>query len=207
MKGLILLAALVSAAPAFGQVSLPALHDVTGVAAYDVLNIRAEPKASAALLGSLPPDHTGIEVVALSPDGKWGLVNTGETSGWASMAYLARRPEAEWFAMQNALHCSGTEPFWGAGFDAGMTNAVQFSSPDSPKQTFDLISVWPGETWRPVAGLTFAAADATGMAVIRAEACSDGMSDRTYGLSVDLFLTRNMGGDSHPLRGCCSLVP
>ena len=207
MKGLILCAALGFAGPALGQEALPALHDVTGVAADDVLNIRAEPGAGAALLASLSPDQTGVEVVALSPEGKWGLVNTNEASGWASMAYLARRPGKDWFAMQDALKCSWTEPFWGAGIDAGMANAVQFSTPERPEQTLGMISVWPGEPWRPVAGLTFAAADATGMAVIRAETCSDGMSDRAFGLSIDLFVTRNMGGDSLALRGCCTIAP
>ena len=202
-----LLAGLLLAGPAFGEAAFPALHDVKGVAANDVLNIRAEPDAGAAILGGFAPDQTGVEVVALSPDGKWGLVTTGEASGWAAMAYLDRRPGADWHAMQGALNCFGTEPFWSAGIDARMANRVQFSTPETVDQTLDLVSVWTGDSWHPVAGMTFATQDASGMAVVRADACSDGMSDRSYGLSVDFFLTQGGGQDSRALRGCCTLAP
>ena len=57
----------------------PALHDVTGVASDDVLNIRESPDAGSAIVGSLAPDATGVEVVAVT--GGWAVVNTSEASG------------------------------------------------------------------------------------------------------------------------------
>ena len=94
-----------------------------------------------------------------------------------------------------------------AGIDARMANHLQFSTPDAADLGLDLISVWSGEDWHPVAGMTFAADEASGMAVIRAEACSDGMSDRAFGLAIDLFLSGKGGADSRALRGCCALAP
>lgn len=63
--------------PALAQDIYPALHDVTGVAADDVLNIRSEPSASSPIIGTFSPFETDVEVVALSPDGGWGRVNAG----------------------------------------------------------------------------------------------------------------------------------
>lgn len=54
-----------AAGPAAAQ-DLPAVYDVAGVAADDVLNVRAEPSAEAPVLRTLAPDAGGIEVVALS---------------------------------------------------------------------------------------------------------------------------------------------
>lgn len=201
------LALMLCAAPVGAETALPALYDVAGVAANDVLNIRTAPGSKSPIVGSLAPDATGAEVVALSPDGKWGQVNAGEGAGWVAMAYLAPQPRAPWYDMQGPLACFGTEPFWSAGIDARMTNRLQFVTPDEADLDLDLISVWTGEDWHPVAGMTFAKADATGMAVIRAEACSDGMSDRAFGLAIDLFLTRDKAGDSRTLQGCCSIAP
>lgn len=59
-----------------------ALHDVTGVAANDVLNIRENPDAASPVIGTLAPDATGVEVILV--DDGWALVNAGERSGYAS---------------------------------------------------------------------------------------------------------------------------
>ena len=72
---LLLALALPSGAAAKG---LPALHDVTGVAADDVLNVRARPDASAPVLGALTPDATGVEVVADAI--RSAVVSTGSTT-------------------------------------------------------------------------------------------------------------------------------
>jgi uncharacterized membrane protein len=41
--------------------------------------------------------------------------------------------------------------------------------------------------------------------VIRREICSDGMSDRVYGMSVDLGIDGGTGGPAL-LAGCCTLA-
>lgn len=189
------------------ETALPALHDVTGVAANDVLNLRQHPDAGSALVGSLAPDQRGVEVVGLSADGKWAQISQGESAGWASMRFLTTQGRPDWFEMQGALACSGTEPFWGATVDPMQSNQVVISSPDSDERRLDIAALWPGDRWRPVVGMTLDGATATGMAVVRAEACSDGMSDLAYGLSVDLFLNQTQGSDSSALRGCCTLAP
>ncbi|MGR3466510.1 MAG: SH3 domain-containing protein, partial [Shimia sp.] len=71
---------------------LPALFDVTGVRADDVLNIRTEPTARAPIIGSFAPDETAIEVLERSPSGTWGRVRYGEQMGWSSLRFLERRP-------------------------------------------------------------------------------------------------------------------
>src|SRR6056297_2028202 len=92
LRAAVLLLAL--AAPASATVEAwPALYDVAGVSEGDVLNIRAEPSASSEIIGELDPDETAVEVMEMSRDGNWGRVNTDERSGWASLAFLDRRPD------------------------------------------------------------------------------------------------------------------
>ena len=46
---------------------------------------------------------------------------------------------------------------------------------------------------------------ATATAVVRRQACSDGMSDRAYGLSAEVLIG---GAESRVLlSGCCSIAP
>lgn len=194
MRGIAL--ALMLAGPA-GAESLPGLFRVTGVAAGDVLNIRAEPSAGAAILGSLPPDAAGVEVVA-EQDG-WGLVSTGEGAGWVKLSFLARQPGADWFALTQPLRCLGTEPFWSLGVEPATRVAV-FSTPDAGDAFTTLTTLWPGEDWRQEAA--FALPD--GFATLTGGQCSDGMSDRVFGIAIKLY---RMGDAPAVLQGCCSLVP
>ena len=64
----------------------PLFHNVTGVAANDVLNVRASPSAGTPILHFLPPDAHWVEVVEVQ--GNWGRINFGEGSGWASLRFL-----------------------------------------------------------------------------------------------------------------------
>lgn len=173
----------------------PALANVTGVAASDVLNIRAEPDAGAAIIGTLRPDATGVEVISVT--GGWALVNTGEGSGYASMRFLNPDAGPAWHALNRPLSCSGTEPFWSLDIDPAAGN-VRFGSPSAGWQ--DRISqTWPGSDFAPSAAIAIP----DGMAVMQPAACSDGMSDRAYGIAIDLFLT---GPSASRLAGCCSLA-
>jgi hypothetical protein len=89
----------------------PAIHDVTGVAADDVLNIRERPDASSPIVGQLAPDAT-VEVIRPNERLTWGLVNAGERTGWVSLRYLQRRPGQWDGAFPEIASCFGTEPFW-----------------------------------------------------------------------------------------------
>ncbi|MCC1481586.1 COG3650 family protein [Roseibaca sp. Y0-43] len=180
--------------------SLPQLYDVRDVAMDDVLNIRAEPSADAPILGSLPPDARGIEVVATNEAGTWGQVNTGEGSGWVALRYMSAQGVAiDNYNLPVGLGCFGTEPFWSLDAEGG---ALTYSSPDTDPQDLPL---WlaqdtglPGDLTRM---LRFAAPSGPGVAHIYPAACNDGMSDRAYGLRVALML----GLDGPLLTGCCSL--
>ena len=90
---------------------LPTLFDVSGVSAGDRLNIRDRPSASGAVIGTLAPDATGVEVVA--ERNGWAMVNTAERAGWVNARYLAYRTDV-WTAgaLPATLNCLGTEPFW-----------------------------------------------------------------------------------------------
>ncbi|WP_373354930.1 SH3 domain-containing protein [Pseudoroseicyclus sp. CXY001] len=178
---------------------LPALHDVTGVAADDVLNIRSGPGTGNPVIAALPPDARGVEVVAASEDGAWGLVNTGEGSGWVSMAFLARQPgQFDGYAPAIAT-CFGTEPFWDLTEGPG---GWQVTTPEGPQERFTpLVPAGPSGWPQSFAWL---GDGAIGALVVTREQCSDGMSDRAYGLSAALA-TPSEGGAT--LRtGCCALT-
>ncbi len=106
---------------------MPSLHDVTGVAADDVLNVRSGPDAGSARIGALAPGATGVEVIELSGTG-WGRVNVDEGSGWVSLRYLARQPDQP--PVPDRLTCFGTEPFWSLARDG---DAARYVTPDGPE--------------------------------------------------------------------------
>lgn len=197
MKYLVaLLLALVLPAMAAAETGWPALYDVVGVAGDDVLNVRAGPGADFDKLGSLPTDATGIEVVAVNDTGNWGLVNLDERSGWVSLTYMRRLSGQEEGAFPALAQCYGTEPFWDLERD-GTSVTVRLltdviAGPVAVQQTRS-----SGRLDR------FGLAGEGIAATIARSACNDGMSDRQFGLSVELLL--RSGSDWAQYSGCCSL--
>lgn len=180
----------------------PLLHTVVGVAADDVLNIRQSPSGDAPILATLPPGKTGVEVVMEDPSGKWGLVNTGEIPGWASLRFL-RPDEPGDYALTREIWCLGTEPFWSLKLVQGQSAA--FSSPEG--------SVAPYSMGLLKSAFNHGDRYFTGLGngdsiILRRDQCSDDMTDRTYGLEID-YLTANpmFGGDPVMLTGCCTISP
>lgn len=179
---------------------LPAIYSVVGVSTEDVLNVRSEPDAGAYLVGSIEPEAEAVEVVGVSANG-WGLVNSSKGSGWVNMRFLALETPFSW--PQDQLFCFGTEPFWDA--EIGETR----NGPEIRLGNLDGESIFGAAVLNSSANLlgrysAFAAAtDGSNIsAFIRREQCSDGMSDRAYGLSIDI-IARN--GEVH-VSGCCSLT-
>jgi uncharacterized membrane protein len=175
----------------------PALHAVTGVGAEDVLNIRARPDATSDVVGTLPSDATGVEVVGT--EGGWAVVNTGESSGYAALRFLTREPGPDWNSLQVPLTCLGTEPFWSLEIDpaAGETRR---NTPDSQGPRAARLTVaWLGSERAP----DMAVAVEDGIAVLSPGNCQDGMSERRYGISVQVFRTGIGYVDRD--RGCCFL--
>lgn len=174
----------------------PALHRVAGVATDDVLNIRAAPDAGSAIIGALSPDATAVEVIAVE-DG-WALVNTKDGSGYAAIRFLKRMDEPDWNSLQTPLTCLGTEPFWSLVLDPATDTAKLVASDDQNGYSLQIEQSWPGNLWAPAAALSLP----QGTVVFHPAECSDGMSERSYGIAVDLFLTQP---EKQRLSGCCRL--
>lgn len=182
---------------------LPALYRVTGVATNDVLNIRKTPQANADIIGSLSPNQAGVEVVTLSNDLKWGQVNSDESAGWVSMRYLARDPGQDWGNMPWPLDCYGTEPFWDLFTDG--ENELVLKHMDKGTTRFQ-ISMTTGVVGRSdrfwIRGEN---GHGEALLTVRREECHDDMTDRTYGLGLDVLIDQKDG--SYALSGCCSIIP
>lgn len=198
-----MLAVLTAAAvPAFAtqEYILPTLFDVDGVATDDVLNIRERPDAGSPIIGTLAPDAAGIEVVAT--DGDWGLVNTSERSGWVSMLYLRYRSDV-WQpgALPDGLTCGGTEPFW--SFEPRGDGLVWWT-PDGEEIYEDLVVLDTGVFRSPRRALLASGSIGRLTATITNAACSDGMSDMSYGLEA---MVVRQGETAQLLTGCCRIAP
>lgn len=182
---------------------LPTLFDVTGVAADDVLNVRAAPDAGAEVVGALAPDATRVEVVAEDPTGAWGRVNVGEGSGWVAMRFLAYRTDV-WEAgrLPEGLQCFGTEPFWSMRPEF---SRLVVATPDS-EVALEMRAVLGTGVFRdPTRALTAEGAGRRVTLTATPAACSDGMSDRAFGLRATAVVEG--GGEPGLLAGCCSIAP
>lgn len=193
-----LLIALAFAQTAAAQ-DFPALFRVVNVSAGDVLNIRAEPNARAAIVGRFERTQVGIEVVGLSEDRRWGLVRIDEGIGWTSMRYLQAERSDSWRDGQQTLTCLGTEPFWTFRFFLP-NNRAEYVAPDTSFEVRTDAPHLPGTQFPPTLTLPFQGAR-EGFAVIRNGVCSDGMSDRLYGLEGQIYWR----GQTQGLSGCCML--
>ena len=113
MRVLMLLVFLIGIAPTLSQSSpyIPGLFKVVG---GDVLNVRKFPDAASEIVGAIASDTKTVEVVALSDDREWGLVNSDDISiGWVPLQALeqvALDPVATDF--ERDLTCFGSEPVW-----------------------------------------------------------------------------------------------
>lgn len=190
--------ALSGPAAATQEYILPTLFDVAGVAPGDVLNIRADPNAQATIIGTLAPDARRIEVVEERRD--WGRVNTAEGSGWVSMRYLAYRTDV-WQSgeVPAGFRCLGTEPFWDAMHEGG--DLVLRSPGDQAGDRRAVQAVLDSGIFRDPARVVVAR-DMTLLA--HPQICSDGMSDRMYGLAATLVIH---GDQPRMLSGCCLIQP
>jgi uncharacterized membrane protein len=174
----------------------PALYDVAGVAMNDVLNVREDPNAGSPIIGSLAPHAKRVEVIRIS--GAWALVNTEDRSGYVSLRYLKRRSEPDWATLEAPLTCLGTEPFWSLQIDPGAAETRFMTPEDTEGQVAPIEVMWPGIPWSPAAAVALP----DGLAVLAPADCSDGMSDRSYGIAVDIFLQLE---GAVRLSGCCRL--
>lgn len=197
---LLAIPALLAASPAHARPDpiFPGLVDVVGVAADDALNIRAAPNARAPIIGTLPHDATAIEVIEARAG--WLRVNRSGVSGWVNGRFAQMRPGI-WQddALPAGLICHGVEPFWSLSLNEG---AALFTTPQSIHHHGDARVLGP-EFGVESPRRAILAQDL--VAVIAPALCSDGMSDATFGLEVDLVLGTR--ANARYLRGCCSIAP
>lgn len=169
--------------------------DVTGVAADDVLNLRSEPRAGAALVGALSPTASGIE--ALKRSGGWTYVRFGQLEGWASSRYLRPAMTVTGGPPPFPLHCVGTEPFWSLTLDGkrAIYRTPEIAEAASPVASFETSRnstiVW---RVRPADG------PVTSAVIEARQACSDNMSDRVYSFRIHAETQ-----DGQLLSGCCEV--
>lgn len=95
------------AGPARAEADGPDFYAVTGVAADDVLNIRAAPSTGAARLGEIPPDGHGIKNLGCrggpgfavwermseaqrrqAAQRRWCRIRYGDVEGWVAGRFL-----------------------------------------------------------------------------------------------------------------------
>jgi uncharacterized membrane protein len=204
MRGPLALALLLHAGAAAADPVLPSLYHVTGVGATSVLNVRAGPGTGSPVVGTLAPDAKGVEVVAVDPTGRWGQHNLGEGAGWSSLHFLAEEAGV-WTPtkLPQSLSCFGTEPFWSI---RRHETTVVLETPEGAR-TLGLAAALDtgiaGDVRRAVEladGITRATV------TITPGSCSDGMSDRVFGLEAMVVIAEG-GGAPRLLTGCCSVAP
>jgi uncharacterized membrane protein len=186
------------AAPLSAQ-DLPALFNVTGVAAHDTLNVRTEADVRSQVLHELEHDARDIEIVRLSENERWGRINIFDQPGWVSMTFLS--PQARAKQMKQKLYCGGSEPFWSITLDAAMT----YDPMDGPAFSFAVAQRTRSINRSDRYALSGRQGEDTATAIIMRRQCSDGMSETDFGISIDLLTT--IEGKNSFLSGCCRLLP
>lgn len=186
----IILAALTFLALCFNwNPAAAATYEVTGVRADDVLNIRAAPRASAKKVGEYGPRDKGIRIYRRS--GNWALTGRSDPNrpdGWVNTRYL--KVTIAPARVELPISCLGTEPFWNLAIQSEW-RAI-YTDPENPERRYRI-----SEFRRSGRDATMRLGNG-GRVSIRAENCSDGMSDNQYPYSVRVLLPNGV-----KLRGCC----
>jgi uncharacterized membrane protein len=170
---------------------------VVGVAAGDVLNLRAEPDARSRIVARLAPNARDIVIVGQATQSlDWIMVQRGNARGWANARFLAYGDPQQRGRLPVRLRCAGTEPFW--GIEVGYGRADANFAFDQRRRRINLAAPMPAAArpriWLlPGSGLL----DATSFLLVEQRVCSDGMSDRSYPYTV----VARVGADV--LSGCC----
>ncbi|RKQ95568.1 SH3 domain-containing protein [Maricaulis maris] len=179
----------------------PQLYRVVNVDQTDTLNVRATANPTAAIVDTLSPNASRVEV--LEERHGWGRVIAGEGEGWINLAYLLRmeRPAIGEFDAPGGLQCSGTEPFWGLQLHESGDATYYDGESLGAELALNVVDARTARA-RPDPHVYYLSGAAEGVAVIASGQCSDGMSDRRYGwqASVDM---RSPDGVSRLVQGCC----
>ena len=162
-----------------------------------MLNVREDPDASSYVIGGLESGQV-VEVIDENPEGTWALINSGEGTGWASFRYLRRQGKQLDGDYPDFTTCGGTEPFWDLTRNDGSITFESFSGEISPV-TEPLI--WERGSIGNRHRYAFRTSNMIG--IVSREYCNDGMSDREFGLEINLILEE----EGYHMNGCCSILP
>lgn len=176
------------------QPDFPALFDVKGVASDDVLNVRANPNASAQIVGALRPQDANVEVITPNEAGDWGLVNINEGTGWVSLRFMQRVGQPL-ESVASLGQCFGTEPFWTVSFEG---DSIRYSTPEGALNG-TVVERLASRSRLDRAGIRLSLPTGPLDGVVAWRSCNDGMSDSVYGIAVDFL------GPQGVISGCCSL--
>ncbi len=178
-------------------------YEVVDIAAGNTLNIRAQPNASAKVIGKLAAGSADVSVAGTRAEANgsvWWQVIGPKGLGWVNARYLAPTNTHGEGEQSFPLRCLGTEPFWSLTVDGGQAT---LKTPDA------------AETW--AAGEMKQAEGMLGRYAIRLETdagvghlaawrnhafCSDGMSDIGYPFEGIVA-----GPDGSVRGGCCMRAP
>ena len=86
-------------------------YRVVGVAADDVLHVRAGASIQDPVIGTLAPDATGLLVTDTRGDRWWRVLLDSGVSGWVNSTYLA--VDGAWTAPFEHLPCAAGDVAWG----------------------------------------------------------------------------------------------
>lgn len=185
--------------------ALPATFTVTGVSADDKLWVRNAPHATAGRLGSLSPN--AVVYVDGRASGQWGQITLNGQIGYIHMSYLTRAVghgggplgvSSTGNGFPLGLSCRGTEPFWTLDIDED--RSVHYTSLINGNDPVRHLAI---ATPAPNGSYPFAFAAHPLAGALTLEACSDGMSDTVYSMSILLNRPSESGGMS-TLYGCCN---
>lgn len=194
--------------PASAELSLvPALYQVTGVASDDTLNIRTSPSAGSTKIGAFAHNKDKVEVIDVSPDGNWGLVNINGQSGWTSGRFLRLMPGQPADNLPANMVCSGTEPFWVLEFGPFDTARGDWSFMGLTDGATNYGAIWTDSPLNRTPnrfGFDFPHSRVSVTGFVQTGLCNDGMSDLEYGFSVGIIL--RTPSDRLLVDGCCSLT-
>jgi uncharacterized membrane protein len=179
---------------------LPAVFEVTGLQAGNHLNVRSAPSAKAGDIGDLQLGAK-VEVTAIDPSVGWAQIVYGEWTAWVYARYLEPVGTALMTGtdLPADMTCGGTEPFWSMSIANGAT--VQFTKMGEPAGQVENIT-YAGKSPNHI--LRQGLQTASWSAFIEKRKCSDGMSDRQMGISIELMSTGKTPAAHY--SGCCSLV-
>lgn len=191
-------------APSLAQTVLPTLFAGDGVSSGEVIDIHAEPNDTSPIIAHIPSDSRDIEVVAVDASKAWGRVNHAEASGWLPLERAAEQKDV-WKPgeLPRGTSCYGTEPFWSL---QTLEDSAVFSTIGEQATTLPNTGTFDSGQSNDQRRVSVFEDDALRLTLITSPGlCSDGMSDRAFGLTGHVIYEAGPLPDL--LRGCCSIAP